>query len=522
MSIKKSFPEISLFSGLKIHDNYTFDNYHNFERPNSVFYQTLEKQSSSEIELLKKNETHENQIKSGISYHNTNTAKIGEPLSDLPILPKNSINDKLNSKLLKTDLENINYYNKNLLESRLPFFINFQDSNKNPDDKENSHNSIQNKNQYYQIPHEIPLISSLFKKNYIRGNNNISPHPKIKYFSPFNIPKSTESSSIKVKIKIEQNIKEDYISEANPLKKIQTKNQKNLSNSFNVLDYYLTFFQIKKIIVQNLFFYDDQRKIPNCDDTSDTFNFMKNMCKNIIIINKGECNFNFFKEECIIFLRNCYEKVNEHIFLKNKRKSSLHCDKFNSLYHNSGYNCKLSQKKKHPSKKKNKINNKKISAKNKRINKINNSKNGNYITVYLSQLQVNKKSLNIFPFCPRPTVLENIKVRFLEGIINEKYKIKLKKKINLIKDDGIFQRMENKRFELIYQNEEKNVEFTMYINQFNILYLIYYYYYKIKEGILLINKYHYSHAPFWEIKSKINLIINLIEKCNIIVNEISK
>ena len=71
----------------------------------------------------------------------------------------------------------------------------------------------------------------------------------------------------------------------------------------------------------------------------------------------------------------------------------------------------------------------------------------------MSQLQVNKRSLNIFPFCPRPTVVENIKVRFLEGIINEKYKIKLKKKINLIKDDGIFKLMENKRFELIYQTE---------------------------------------------------------------------
>ena len=54
MSIKKSFPEISIFSGLKIQDNYPSDNYHNFERPNSVFYQALEKPSSSEIELLKK------------------------------------------------------------------------------------------------------------------------------------------------------------------------------------------------------------------------------------------------------------------------------------------------------------------------------------------------------------------------------------------------------------------------------------------------------------------------------------
>ena len=523
MSIQKIFPKTSIFSLLKIQDNYHSDNYHNFVRPNSVFSQNFEKRlSSSEIELLKKNGAYENQIKSGISYLNTNAAKIGEPFPDLPIVPKNSIDDTLNSKLLKDDLENINYYNKNLLESRLPFSINFQDSNKNPDDKGNSHNVINNKNKSYQIPHEARLISSLFKTNYIRGNNNISPHPKIKCLIPFNIPKSTESSLSKNKIKIEENTREDSNPEAKPFKKIQEKNQKNLSDGLDVLDYYLSFFHIKKIVVQNHFFDDIQRKIPNLGDSSDTFNFMKNMCKNIKIINEGEYNFIYNKEECIIFFNNCYEKVNELIFLKNKRKSSLDYDKFNSRYYNNVYNCNLSRKKKHPLKKNNKINNKKISSKNKRINKINNSKNGNYITVYLSQLQVNKKSLNIFPLCPRPTLVENIKVRFLEGIINEKYKIKLKKKINLIKDDGIFQCMKNKRFELIYQNDEKDVEFTMYINQLNILYLIYYYYSKIKENILLINKYHYSHASFSEIKAKINLIKKLIEKCNIIANEIYK
>ena len=56
MSIQKSFPEISIFSGLKIQDNYLSDNYHNFERPNSVFSQNLEKPSSCEIDLLKKME----------------------------------------------------------------------------------------------------------------------------------------------------------------------------------------------------------------------------------------------------------------------------------------------------------------------------------------------------------------------------------------------------------------------------------------------------------------------------------
>ena len=62
----------------------------------------------------------------------------------------------------------------------------------------------------------------------------------------------------------------------------------------------------------------------------------------------------------------------------------------------------------------------------------------------------------------------------------------------------------------------------MYINQFNILFLINYYYYKIKERILLINKFHYAHAAFSKIKREINVTIDLIKKCNIIVGEISK
>ena len=140
----------------------------------------------------------------------------------------------------------------------------------------------------------------------------------------------------------------------------------------------------------------------------------------------------------------------------------------------------------------------------------------------MNQLKVDKTSLKIFPLCPISTLKENIKVSFLEGIINDKYKIKLKKGINLIKDDGIFEYMKYKRFELKFQNDEKNLEFTMYINQFNILFLINYYYYKIKERIILINKYHYSHEAFSKIKCEINLIVNLIKTCNIIVDEISK
>ena len=140
----------------------------------------------------------------------------------------------------------------------------------------------------------------------------------------------------------------------------------------------------------------------------------------------------------------------------------------------------------------------------------------------MNQLKIGKTSLEIFPLCPIQTLEENITVNFLEGIINDKYKIKFKKRINLIKDDGIFHHIKYKRFELKFQNEEKNLVFTMYIKQFNILHLIYYYYYKIKERILLINKCHYAHASFSKIKREINVTIDLIKKCNIIVDIISR
>ena len=520
MSIQKSFPEFSIFSGLIALGNYSYDYYHNLEKTNSPFYQNLEITSASSFEFLKKNGTKENEIKSGINYFNINCAKDGEPISNLPMAPRNLIINSLNPNPVEFVRENINYSKENLMEPEPHNFIDLVGSNQNPGCKDHSKNSNQNKNLHFQIPHKIPLISSLFKVKYNRGNNNISSYVQKKRFSLINTPKSTKFSSPKAKTPIDQNIKNDFNLEVNPIKTKHLESKKNQSYDLNIPEDFLTIFHIKEINSKNLLFNDIQGKLPNFDELSDTFTFIKNICKNIKLITEEICNLNSFDEEFIILSNNSYEKVNDFSLLRKKRKSALYYNTFSEQCHNLGYNDKSTRTKRHPLK--NKKNNKKISAKDKRITKIKNSKNGKYITAYLSQLKVDKTSLKIFPLCPISTLKENIKVNFLEGIINEKYKIKLKKGINLIKDDGIFEYMKYKRFELKFQNDEKNLEFTMYINQFNILHLIYYYYYKIKERIILINKYHYSHEAFSKIRCEINLIVNLIKTCNIIVDEISK
>ena len=521
MSIQRSFPEFSIFSGLIVPGNYPYDYYyHNLEKTNSAFYQNLEITSASAFELLKKNGTQENEIKSGINYLHIKCAKDGPPISNLPMAPRNFMINTLNPNSVEFVRENINYSKENLMEPENHNFIDLGGSNQNPGCKGPSKNSNQNKNLHFQIPHKITLISSLFKVKYNRGNNNISSYLQKKRFGPINTPESTKFSSPKEKTPIDQNIKNDFNLEVNPIKPKHLENQKDVSYDLNIPEDFLTIFHIKEINSKNLLFNDIQGKFPNFDELSDTFTFIKNLCKNIKIINEEKCNLNSFDEECIILSNNSYEKVNEFSFLRKKRKSALYYKTLSQKCHNLGYNDKSTRTKRHPLK--NKKNNKKISAKDKLINKRKNSKNGEYITAYLNQLKVDKTSLKIFPLCPIPTLEENIKVSFLEGIINDKYEIKLKKRINLIKDDGIFEYLKYKRFELIFQNDEKNLEFTMYINHLNILHLIYYYYYQIKERIILINKYHYSHVAFSSIKSEINLIINLIKTCNKIVDEISK
>ena len=320
MSIKRSFPEFSIFFGLKAQGHHLYDYYHNLQKPNSVFYQNLEITSTSTVEILKKNETQENEIKNGINYLHINCAKNGEPITDLPMVPRTFTINTLNQNSLEFDPENINYSEENLMEPEPHNFIAVEGSNKNSGCKDNSKNTNQNKNLHFQISHEIPLISSLFKQKYNRGNNNISSYVQKKRFGPINTPELTKFSSTKAKTPIDQNIKNDFNLEVIPINPKNLENQKIEAYALNIPEVFLTIFHIKEINSKNLLFNDIQGKFPNFDDLSDTFTFIKNMCKNIKIINKEKFNLNSFNEECIILSNNSYEKVNDYFFLKKSEK----------------------------------------------------------------------------------------------------------------------------------------------------------------------------------------------------------
>ena len=516
MSIQISFVEFSKVQN-EFPNNYSF----NITNYKPAIYQSLKKSPTYTLEILKRYGTKDNEIKSGLNYFCTNTLKIAESISNLPIYEKNNVNVTLNQNS-HIQPKKINYFEANSLETQIDS-IDIGDSKKNFNFKENSYHLNRTYNLNNQFSYKIPIISRLFTKKINVENNNISQNPK-KIIIVKNIPELFESPSLKFIIPIEQKNVHNTNLEINPIKQIKTKDQnQNKIYNFNIPENFLVNFNIKEINIQNTFFNDFQENnIPNFPDISDVQNFLNNLCQKVIEVNEKEYNFNCINGEFIELKNFQNEEKKDICFLKKKRNLILDYEQFDNANHNlSDIDDSKLKKKIYPLKKKYKKNNKKISAKNKRINKLNNSKNGNHIIANLNQIQINKINLENFPFYPKLNLEENIRIKFLKGIINKKYSIKLKKKHNLIKDEQNLGNVKNKRFEIVYQNKEKSKQFVLHINQFNILYLILYYYYKIKEGIFLINKLHYSHASFRNIKKTINLVESLIKKCNIIVREIS-
>ena len=160
--------------------------------------------------------------------------------------------------------------------------------------------------------------------------------------------------------------------------------------------------------------------------------------------------------------------------------------------------------------------------KNKQLIKNNNKKDGPKISLYLNQIQINKNRLEQFPFCQLLNAKENIKIDLLKGITEKKELIKIKRKPEIINHQNNLKYIVNKKFRIIYDKNEDGTQYILFINGINILYLILYYYYQIKEELKLINKYHYSHASYEKSNNSRNLIENMIKKCNKIVKEITK
>ena len=515
MSLQASL--VPILHGSEIRTKNSLEKLFDFKKPKSIAIKKSKIPSSSTFTLNKKNGIPENKIKSELNIFNPHESKKRE----ITILNNYNLNNCFIKNSQEIQSKNDYYYFKaNSLEPKFDKYRHLGDFCKIQDFEKHLYKFNDNKHLYNNNLTKIPLISSLFTKNINLENNNICKFPKIKIER--NISKSYEPSLLKIQKTINEefsnsiiNIK--VISEINIGQKEQSKN-----NNFNIPDNFLINFNIKEINIQNIVINQIPKKISNSMDFNDAKMFLNNICKKIII-NK-ENNFNSSNGEYIkLNVFSNKEKEKNIDILQRKRKASLDYEEFNDSRSNSCCNGKTNLKKyKYPLKKKYKKNNKKISAKLKKVNKLNNMKEGQKINLCLNQIKINKNNLEHFPFCPIINSKENIRIQFLKGIIEKKNLIKLKKNAELIKDDRNIKYLYNKRFELIYQNKEKNMQYILYINQFNILYIILYYYYQIKEGIYLINKFHYSHAPIIKSKNIIYFVENMIKKHNKIAKEICK
>ncbi len=506
MSLLISFSEFSIFTSLKIQNKDQKNFPYHFKKTNLILYENLKKSSTLTIEILKKNGTIENGIKNGFKYIQGNETKSIETSSHFLFFNhyiKNDESDGLHQKTIykeKTDNKNSKI---KILEFKNGYFTNIEDFTRNSNIKDELYHTIKNRNIYNQFYHKIPLISSLFTEKNKFVKRNISPY-QIKLINSNNIPEPFEASSITVKEPTETKIINVINLKDNSIKKKKSKEEK-----FNFIPQnFLINFNIKEINIQNVLFNHIQEIFPNFMEISFVENFWNNMCKKIINLKK-ENILKYINGEYIVFKPIAFEEKKDKIFLQNKRKPSINYNDKSKEYENT----QLIRN--------NNNNNKRITKKEKKLNKIKNSKNGEYIDVYLNQIHIKKNYFKGYPFISTLSGIDNFKIHILKGI----FKINgldLKEKPNLTKDNRNLKYIKNKRFELIYENKEKSKQYIVYINNFNFLNLILYYDYKIKEKLLSIEDLFIRHQSKEKIFDEINIAENLIKKYNQIIKEISK
>ena len=443
------------------------------------------------------------------------------------------------SKDSSFQLRNINYgyykflpiYNKNnnisqneqekakILKLNKDKFKDLEDFSKNPDSQSHFYTKNKDIKVYNEILPHYPLISSLFLNNNYKTNNNnnrqkfnyIEKEKYNKYKSKSCEPKDLKSSSGK-KATIVNNI--NFQIKDNNEKEIHLRNSDNNTNNKNFENDFINNYKIKEInIRKNNTLKND---IPSHIKLKDMLNFMNNLFENINNNNinndnnnnnnnKNNNNKNGSKkimQEFIEYFKLDSNEQKEITFLQKKRKINDDIDEIDDIDDEF-----------------NKNNMKPLNNRNK--NKINNKKDGKKICIYLNQFRVNKSNLEIFPFFPSLINKENIKIKFLKGIIRKKFLIRINRKTQLIKDKRNLEFITNKSFNIIYQGNNLNNYIILNINGFHILYLILYYYHKIQEGIQEINKLHYSHKSFEEIKVPIKLVEKLIKQTNKLVKNIT-
>ena len=287
---------------------------------------------------------------------------------------------------------------------------------------------------------------------------------------------------------------------------------------FDIPDDFLLEFELKEIKVEKIHI---SEVIPNQTSTKkisfkDMEVYINNLSKKILNKNIIRDLINFGDEYIEYEGLNKDEKNSN--FLQRKRKPSRDLSE-ESLKSKIKIALKDFKIKKHPLKKKCKKKIKKITRK---LYKINNRKNGNYISVNLNQIQTQKTKIQLdkFPLHPLLNTKEVRKISFLKGLSDRKDLIKVNKKKMLFKEYNNINLLNNRRFKLIYQKDNGNCKYVMFINGLNILNLILYYYYQIHKIIKQMNAFHYAHAALYKSIFEVNKLEKIIKKCNALANEI--
>jgi hypothetical protein len=434
-------------------------------------------------------------------------------------LNPNENNQKDSSSQLKRDNYN-NYkfslnFNKNnnisgnnkekskLLESNKSKFKELEDFSKISGIKTYINENNKHLKLYNESYPKYTLITKLFLNlNYRNNNINrkkfifIEKEKNNEYKS-----KSCEASDLKSSSEIKTIIIKNDNSqiEDDGDKENEIRNSDKINN-YNIQDDFLINYIIKEINIKNA--YAQKNEIPSCIKLQDMRNFINDIFKNIKDKNSSKNGLKKTVPEFIEYLNFDSYKQRKKTFLQKKRKIFHDLDEIDDI------EGEFNKNKKKP-----------LNNRNKNIN--NNKKDGKKICVYLNQFKVNKSNLEIFPFFPSLINKENTKIKFLKGIVQKKYLIRINRKEKLIKDKRNLDFIINKGFNIIYQENNSNNYIVLKINGFQILYLILYYYYKIKEGISEINKRYYSHKSFDEIKEPIKQVEKLIKQCNKLVKNIA-
>ena len=398
------------------------------------------------------------------------------------------IQNNINCKFNENDEQNLSNCNINFQIKFLELQNNFfelGDFSTIPDFEKHLYNEkkhFQLKGQYFFLH---PLKTRLFSQKKNMESDNICSNRKILLKKRYR-SKSCKSYSLK------RNTKRKRKFFNNGYFKLLNCEIDELFINFKIRDNFLINFDIKEITIKNI---ENNTKIDKKYPSiglKDTEIFLNNLCKNIIINKDGESNISFDDE--YVEYKNFPIKVGEIFYIEKKPKNILDCE----------YS----------------LNNKKNNKKIKNAVKIRNRNEKKF--GYLNQFEINNNSLENFPFFPSLNIERIIYVKDILKSIIENGIIGFKEKPKLIKDERNAKYMINKRFEIIYQNKEGNAQYILYLNEFHILYLILFYYYQIKEELLELNKNFRGNKKKEEISNAKNKVEMLINKCNIIVKNITK